>query len=184
MLTIIVGAILPAIVVLIIGIRLKLRGGTIGKNKIEDLLLTSFVLGMVGACLGLIVAIALTTVADTNYVQVKTVPLVAMKDKQIISGSFFLGSGYIGSKLVYRYMAEEETNLEGKAYRAGQVDANRIRVIETDMEQPKLIYANKVISNPKLRLWALSPGSKYPKLFYIVVPVGSIVDRNYIIDLD
>jgi hypothetical protein len=113
---------------------------------------------------------------DAQYESQYTVPLVAMQDNTGVRGSFFLGSGGIGSasKYVYYYGTQETGYIqswvytdEAVVYEVPGLTEPRIEVIE-DVRDTSKWYGIGFNDDPRYA-------------FYI--PVGSIV-QGYNLDLE
>ena len=88
---------------------------------------------------------------QNQHIPVETVYISAMGNSSAISGSFFLGSGFVNETQYYYYMAQEHGG-----HRMSRVVASDVIVYESDWERPRVEFY-------------------YRSMTIVYVPVGTIV---------
>lgn len=130
--------------------------------------------GFVGAFIAILiyVCIALMYKPHADYEETITHELVSLNDGSTTSGSFTLGSGYVGEHLTYTfYRKEGEHGIVRRSIRA-----NKTTIYEVDStEAPKLVVS-EVPSGINYNLWLFSINKDCGKEHYdLYIPKGSIV---------
>lgn len=101
-------------------------------------------------------------------------PLVALRDKDGIQGSFFLGSGHIEDKQYYFFYAQQPDG----SFTPGKVEANRwVRVYEQERSDAILI-TYRWEANSRWAEWLSVPVHAIGNSYDIHVPRGT-VRRGY-----
>lgn len=131
------------------------------------ILFSIFVFGM-GIGVSLLVGIAI----PKQWREVETVQLISLRDSEGLSGSFFLGSGKIGTTPYYFFYKKV-----GNGYQLGKVAVDdNVIVFEEKREDGQLKVYTRKFTNPSLRWIALTwPSHKHE----FVIPEGSI-KRNFL----
>lgn len=130
-----------------------------------------FICGAAGGVSGLI-AYGIGQLYPTHPVEIERASLVAIRDKDGVSGTFFLGTGYIEGKPYYFYYKK----LSSSIFQPGKVEADgSVTVYEEQRTGAELVtFANK-IAYPWWA-WLVSlpypSGSTYTYAFH--VPQGTI----------
>lgn len=143
-----------------------------------------FILCSLISCLGVLLISSLVEAVvepESVLVEKRSVELVAMKDNSNIRGSFFLGTGSVGEELKYHYMKKVGTANGRVAYKAASVYANEVIVVETNDETPRITLYDYRYKNKLLNFLFLN--TKRP-VKEVVVPVGSVVQNLYEVDLE
>lgn len=127
-----------------------------------------------GGVAGMIVCMILNAIgagiAGIHYETYGSANLAVLQDTSTVSGSFFLGSGYIEETPSFFYYQKN-----GNEYTLEHYDASRAVVIETD-GNPHVEYQKAVGDN---ELWGIPVSEQEQVRFY--VPKGSVVS-NYSLD--
>jgi hypothetical protein len=113
---------------------------------------------------------------DPHYEKAYDLPLVAMSDTRVTTGSFFLGIGGVGSnsRYVYYYGSPES------GYRQGYVGTERATVFEVDgLTNPRVEVLHDTVGGWNHWSWTFDALPKYK----IYVPKGTIV-QNFNLDLN
>lgn len=112
------------------------------------------------------------TEAEVETTHIRVEKLIAFKDNSEMSGTFFLGTGYIGEDLNYHYIVETEKGMEIKHTSMEDCYLNYD-------DEPRIEYRSYKFKNPVLYCLFMGPMSEE----YIFVPEGSITNE-YNIDLE
>lgn len=78
-----------------------------------------------------------------EYQQITKKELVALRDKDGISGNFFLGGGRIGDKQYYFYYEK----LSNGSFTANKIDASGVAIYEEDRQDAVLLVYEVVLKN-------------------------------------
>lgn len=142
-------------------------------DSFGDIIFGGFMGALIGAIpaylIGGIISIMIfgTAPCELQYKQ----DLIAMKDNTVISGSFFLGSGNINSKMNYVYAIETDKGIMTKTL---EQKTNTVYIQYTD-SQPYMEYYSGTSDG-----WRMPETSSY-YIFYL--PEGTIIN-TFEIDLE
>lgn len=142
--------------------------------------LMTLILGLGFAMIGSLITSGIAELAlqKTDEV-VGTKPIVALKDKSEVHGSFFLGTGSIDGELVYYAMVDTG----GGAYQPQQFAISEVRVHENSNASPRVDTVKQVFKQPYC--WLLVPGceSLSNRTYHFYVPDNAI-DRTFKLDME
>lgn len=131
-------------------------------------------IAMVTAAFSLMAGMLIGLAFPAHPVKSGETPLVALRDKDGIQGSFFLGSGYIEDKQYYFFYAQQPDG----AFTPGKVEANRwVRVYEQERSDAVLI-TYRWEANSRWAQWLSVPVNAIGNSYDIHVPRGT-VRRGY-----
>ena len=141
---------------------------------------SSLWIALLGAIVGLLIIVLswgiITMVADTEWVEESTIPIVALTDKVEVEGKFYMRRGYIDNSLEYYFIEDTEYGLK-----ANHISAYGAYIKYTD-EQPCKVTYKEVYSNDFIK-WAFSDDAlNHSYVFYL--PEGSVLTETYEIDLE
>ena len=112
--------------------------------------------------------------ADVKYEMVSDTKIIALKDNQNISGSFYIMGGYVDEDLYYYYATETEFG-----YKTEKIKADNTYIKYTDGETHIEKYEGK-FANEDVNIWA-SP--MYSNRYIIYCPEGTITNE-FNVDLE
>jgi hypothetical protein len=112
--------------------------------------------------------------ADMNYNMVSDTKIIALKDNQNVSGSFYIMGGYVDEDLYYYYATETEFG-----YKTEKVKANNAYIKYTDGETHIERYVGE-FANEKNNLW----GFPICDDRYIIYCLDGTVTNEFIVDLE
>lgn len=130
---------------------------------------------LIGLLIVLISSIIVSSVAESEAFVIGTREIVAFKDNNSTSGSFFLGSGYVDGDMKYCVMIKNENG----SYEMKTYDTDECFIIETN-DTPKMEKRGYYFKSEWLN-WFLFNMKLNEYVFYI--PEGSICN-NYVVDLE
>lgn len=141
--------------------------------------------GFLGACIGtlagLAVALLLSVVIDVGSDKQEYIAsrhsLYALQDNSGVSGSFFLGSGFINGDMVYTYLVKETRGLTMKS-----TNVDKVHIQESDNGKPSIVIYNKEYTNSFVRLLVGRNTIDSSDEAVVTIPKGS-VKFNYNVDL-
>ncbi len=140
-------------------------------NDFIDYIFSSFTGIVVGAGIGLIVAIMLPMdTYDKHY----SLNIETLQDNNSVSGNFFLGCGQIEGKMKYVFYYEEKG-----LYRMMQLDYNLVQIKYSD-SKPKVNVTENYPSGAFINNFAIDLNA-FDKTYIIEVPKGTI-KNNYNLD--
>lgn len=131
--------------------------------------------GAIVGALSLVAAMGLGAIAPHRLSPTFSYPLVALKSQDSISGSFFLGSGQIGSDIYYVWY---ERIYDGGLVPHRVVASSRTRIYEEQQSAPELRAYESHIVGDWWKRFAFDPDSDQILEFH--VPVGS-VKRGFVL---
>jgi hypothetical protein len=138
----------------------------------------AFAGGALGVMVALIVSLIMTLVLDSTahytYQKTNETKIIALQDNGSVTGSFFLGSGYVKGNMQYVYMTEN--GAEMKMYHVDADYASLIYANEPKVETFEAHYSNSFVAF--LFGQPVFDHSKYK----IYVPKGT-VKQNFNVDL-
>jgi hypothetical protein len=127
-----------------------------------------FTLFVAGLCAGAAVLIGLAF--DTHSVEISRSKLVSIRDKDGISGTFFLGTGQIGSDQYYFYYEQRQDG----GFRPGKVKSNDgVRVYEEARQDAELVTFTWEL-NKSWAKWVALPINRGGYVYDFHVPQGTI----------
>lgn len=112
--------------------------------------------------------------ADMNYNMVSDTKIIALKDNQNVSGSFYIMGGYVDEDLYYYYATETEFG-----YKTEKVKVNNAYIKYTDGETHIERYVGE-FANEKNNLWGFSICDDR----YIIYCPDGTVTNEFIVDLE
>ena len=142
---------------------------------LEYLLSTMFLamLAIAGLVAGIAVALIVGAAVPKHWTEGETIKLVSLRSGDSVSGSFFLGTGSIGTTQYYFYYKEA-----GRGYQPGRVEvADNVTIFEEKRQAGELkVYTSKFV-NPSLEWVALNvEHHKYE----FIIPEGSL-KKNFVL---
>jgi hypothetical protein len=129
----------------------------------------------VGVMLLLCSSIICAPLVETEHVKVKTTEIVALKDNNELSGSFFLGSGCVDENTRYYYMENTE---RGKRMR--DISAENAYLNESNSETPRIETYQSEWKNKAWNLIAFPSEGGYYKIY---IPENSII-TDFEVDME
>lgn len=134
-------------------------------------LLTSFLISLIVLlCASLIISCT----AEIEYDKVSDTKIVALKDNQNVSGSFYIMGGYVDEDLYYYYATETEFG-----YKTEKISANNAYIKYTDGETHIERYDGK-FANEITNLWAVPMCNNR---YVIYCPEGTVTNE-FNVDLE
>lgn len=144
-------------------------------HSFADTIIFMWIGFLIGVLIVFIGGIVVSAVAESEEFIVGTREIVAFKDNNSTSGSFFLGSGYVDGDMKYCAMIKnEDGSYEMKTY-----DTDECLIIETN-DTPKIEKRGYCFKTEWLN-WFFFNMKLNEYVFYI--PEGSICN-NYVVDLE
>lgn len=122
-------------------------------------------------CIGCGIA-ALIGIYMPKHWEESRIDLASLKDANGIEGSFFLGTGYIGTEQYYMWYEDI-----GYGFRPGKVkvDSNCLIVEDSTMQnEGSLTVKTRKMNNKSLSRWLVFDVSLWPDQYKFTIPVGSI----------
>lgn len=146
-------------------------------NWVEKILLSVLTV-VVSVAVTLIVLLLSSVItsycADFDYNMVSDTKIIALKDNQNISGSFYIMGGYVDEDLYYYYATETEFG-----YKAEKVKANNAYIKYADGETHIERYVGEFVNNSS-NLW----GFPICDDRYIIYCPDGTVTNEFIVDLE
>lgn len=175
MLTILVGALIGGLLILLIA----LLCDEDGFEAISAALLGAICGALVGFAIAVVTAVTLPVVKTTT--KTTSMKLMAFSDSHRVQGSFFLGCGSIQDVDYYFYYSVDPKD---GAILQGKVPVNETRLYEQDREDGLLeIWTTKYVRGKSI--WALKSGQTETSRpsYKIYVPRGTVL-RRFVADLE
>lgn len=106
---------------------------------------------------------------EKEEVVVHEIELAALKDENVLKGSFFLGSGSIGEELYYYYYGK----CGDRCYKFDKIRAKDVLVFEDATDRPVIQWKEEKLSGKTCFLAGVCDGERLPTEIHI--PEGSIL---------
>jgi len=118
------------------------RYGKFDVDAIIPASLVGVILGfMLSAFIWVVLMLVFNGTADREFVVVKDRQIQGLKDTQVTSGSFVLGSGSVDGDMVYYYMFRS-----GEGYLMGSADASTTVLVE-GVKKPRIVVKRAEFTN-------------------------------------
>lgn len=144
------------------------------RNNFYDGWIGQSVLGcFFGFCVAIACFFAVSSFAEKVKVHHSHWTLYAMHDQSSVSGSFFLGSGSVGSETYYSFYYVDKDSV-GTFYKPCKIVADNAVIYEEDRSNGELEVTIEQFANPMLN-YISSPRRTFYYAFHI--PRGSIAPR-------
>ncbi len=147
-------------------------------NDLGDKFLLSFLTILLSSLLSFVVFLAVSAItsgcAEIKYNIESDTKIIALKDNQNTSGSFYIMGGYVGEDLYYYYATETEFG-----YKTEKIKANNVYIKYTDGETHIEKYDGDFANDSLLLLGGCICDDKY----VIYCPEGTITNE-FNVDLE
>lgn len=147
----------------------------------DDLMFTLFFSTLVGTVLLSAISLLITLYVSASSRMVPSgprivKPIASLKTVSSIQGSFFLGSGGIGSMECYYYMLD----LGNASYKRESIYTSNVILKETNKEIPNISYQHYKMSETDFSVWwptYFRVNREYDQDFILTVPEGTVIQH-------